>query len=79
MMKFRKMTWTIWIWTILHIVWLVSGLSGVEECAAGDVACEAGTAIGAGLGVIMIGFIWFIGFIILSIVWFMTKPSAKSG
>ena len=77
-MKFRKMTWAIWIWSILCIAWVFGGISSVEECVPGDSACEVGTAIGAGIGIFMIGFIWFLGFIVLSIIWFMTRPSRKS-
>jgi hypothetical protein len=78
MLKFRKMTWVFLAWNILMLVWLVSGVAGVEQCSPGDSACEVGTAIGAGIGIALIGFVWFIGFIVLSILWFMTKPSGKS-
>ena len=33
-------------------------------------ACEAGT----GIGVLLVLFIGFIGFVFLSLIWFMTKP-----
>ena len=69
----RKITWAIWAWTILIVVCivaldgdpiikLVSELSGVEAAAK---------------GIVTFGFLWFIGFIILAIIWFMTRPSPK--
>jgi hypothetical protein len=63
---------------ILHVLWLVGALSGVEECPANDSACEVGTAIGTGIGVFLIVGLWFFGFIILSIVWLMTKSHSQS-
>ena len=32
------------------------------------------TDIGTGIGVTLIGGLWFVGFLVLSIVWFMTRP-----
>ena len=74
MFGLRKMTWVLLIWTALCAIWLIAGVAGVDECPPGDTACEAGTAIGAGIGIVLIFFVWFIGFIIASIIWFMTKP-----
>lgn len=39
-------------------------------------ACQAGTAIGAGIVVTPITFQWFTGFVVLSLVLFMTRPKA---
>lgn len=79
MRSWRKMTWAILIWTVLMLAWIASGVSATSNnCAgmAGDAltTCQAGTAIGGGLAVTFIFFIWFIGFIILSIIWFMSRP-----
>ncbi len=74
MFGLRKMTWVLLIWTTLCAIWLIAGLAGVEDCPSGDTACEVGTAIGAGIGITLIIIVWFMGFIISSIVWFMTRP-----
>lgn len=78
-MRWRKMTWVIVIWTAIFVVWIVSGAGAVSnQCAglAGDelANCQAATAIGGGLGVTFIAFLWFVGFIVLAIVWFMSRP-----
>ena len=75
------MTWALLIWSAIHIIWIVAGLASVEECPYQTVQeCEfydAGTAIGAGIGVGLVLAIWFAGFIVLSIIWFMTKPRGE--
>lgn len=76
MRRWRKMTWALWVWTVLIVVWMVSGAAsnncGDEE-AYRD-ACEAGT----GIGVALIGVLGFMGFVALSLIWFMTRPKQKA-
>jgi hypothetical protein len=79
MRSWRKMTWAILIWTALFIVWGATGVGAVSnECAGmtGDelATCQAATAIGGGIGLTFIFMLWFIGFIVLAIIWFMTRP-----
>jgi lysylphosphatidylglycerol synthetase-like protein (DUF2156 family) len=82
------MTWVIVIWTAIFAIWIIGGVSSgtahnhaycvahhdqflsVKDC---ETASNAGTAIGATL----IFFLWFVGFIILSIVWFMTRRKGR--
>jgi hypothetical protein len=76
------MSWAIVIWTVVFAIWIFSGMSAVSDNCAGEVgaaldACNAGTAIGAGIGITMIGGLWFIGFIVLSIIWFMSRPKGS--
>jgi hypothetical protein len=82
MRGWRKMTWALVVWTVLMAVWLLSGLSSASNNCGGlsgaDLtACQAGTAIGGGLAVTALFVIWLIGFIVLSIVWFMTRPRSN--
>lgn len=80
--KFRKMTWVLWAWCVLILVWAVSTASSTDEaCTPGDEfseACEAGAAVGAGLGVALILFIGFVGFVFFSIIWLMTRPKHRT-
>lgn len=76
----RKMTWVLIAWCALILVWAIAGGSSAnEDCRAEATsqfardACDAGT----GLGVAMVLFIGFIGFVFLSIIWFMTRPSGR--
>lgn len=84
-LRWRKMSWLIWIFTALMFIWMVSGASSnSDNCneytlgTSARSACEAGTNVGTGIGVVILFFVWFIGFIILSIIWFMTRPSRRS-
>jgi lysylphosphatidylglycerol synthetase-like protein (DUF2156 family) len=82
------MTWVIWIWTIVFAIWIIGGVSSnnsndraycqthinhyfsMQDCLN---ASHAGTAIGA----VLIFFLWFIGFIVLSLIWFMTRRKGR--
>jgi hypothetical protein len=73
------MTWALVIWTLLFIVWGATGVGAVSNQCPGLVGdelanCQAATAIGGGIGLTFIFILWFIGFIVLAIVWFMTRP-----
>ena len=79
----RKTSWAIIIWTVLFAIWIIAGIAG-SDCAAqtGDGVISAQTAqdacaAGTGIGVALIFFLWFIGFVTLSIVWFLTKNRNK--
>lgn len=59
MRNWRKMTWTLWIWSALILVWAVAG-AGSANCGSekGDAilsaedaqtACEAGAGIGVAI------------------------------
>lgn len=71
--RWRKMTWVIWIWTISMGVWAIGG--GSQNCGGAKKGAElAGCQIGTGIGITLILFAWFVGFIVLSLIWFMTRP-----
>lgn len=81
MPRWRKATWALVIWSVLMGIWVVTAIgavSSLENCAGqtGDAlaACEAGTAIGGGLGVTFILFIAFLGFVVLGLIWLMSRP-----
>lgn len=73
----RKMTWVLIIFSALMLVWIIAGASstncGSETTQAGKSGCEAGTGIGVGI----IIFLWFLGFVVLSLIWFMTRPRGR--
>src|SRR3712207_3160136 len=85
MRKWRKMTWALWAWSALILVWMFAGGgSAAQECAnqRGDTflsaedaqaACEAG----AGIGILLVAFVGFVGFLFLALIWFMTKPKGR--
>lgn len=75
------MTWVIVIFTVIMGAWIFGGLQASSTpCPPTSSNCEAyltGQRVGQGAAItIMLG-IWFIGFIILSIIWFMTRPTRR--
>ncbi len=79
--RWRKMTWVLWIYTIVVGAWAVAGLNNRPTCPTTVSDCEAylaGANIGTGVGMLFIFGIWFVGFIVLSIIWFMTRPRQQS-
>jgi hypothetical protein len=79
MPRWRKATWVLLIWNVLMVIWIVGGLSSAGNNCAGETgdmltACQAGTAIGAGVAISLIITIWFIGFIVLGLIWLMSRP-----
>lgn len=74
MPRWRKATWAILIWTGLAVLWIWAGASAAGEVPVGSDAEEAGRAIGTGIGVTFIIFIWFLGFIVLGLIWLMSRP-----
>jgi hypothetical protein len=85
MLKWRKMTWALIVWSGLILLWAGAGTgAAASECAnqKGDeflsaadaqAACEAG----AGIGIALVLFVGFIGFVFLSLIWFMTRPRTR--
>jgi uncharacterized membrane protein len=79
MKHWRKMTWALIGWTVLMGIWIVAGAA----TASGDAtncgtlsqkACNDASNVGTGIGVALLVFLWGFGFVILSLVWFMTRP-----
>lgn len=79
MPKWRKATWALVIWTVLMAIWIGSGIAatsgGGTDCGTLDQeTCDAAFGVGAGIGLTALFFLWFIGFIILGLVWLMSRP-----
>lgn len=82
MFGWRKATWALIIFDMLMAIWMVSSLSTAgNNCAHvaadGLAACQVGTGIGAGFVFVVIGGIWFVGFIVLSLIWLMSRPQLR--
>lgn len=78
--KWRKLTWVFVIVQVLFVVWIIAGASEVAGSCEGlrgneRDACEAGTAIGATIGVGVIVFLWVLVDVILGITWLVTNRS----
>jgi len=80
--RVRKMTWALVAWSFLMGVWAI----GAVVAAKADCARETGSEFlsrhdavalcqAGGMGAAAVLFVvWFVGFIILSIIWFMSRP-----
>jgi hypothetical protein len=86
--RWRKMTWVLNVWNALFLVWIIAGIASrpSKNCATDpDVlkgiiskqTCEAASDVGTGIGVTALIVLWFVGFIILSLVWLMSRPKHR--
>ncbi len=77
------MTWVLVAWCVLILIWAASD-SAANNCSgrrgseflsahAAQQACQAGT----GIGVAIILFIGFIGFVFFSLIWMMSRPRER--
>jgi hypothetical protein len=83
--KWRKMTWVVLVFNALMLLWVTVGINDrpSKDCAtdpavvAGTMSldtCQAASDVGTGLGVALVGVLWFLGFIVLSLIWLMSRP-----
>jgi len=87
-LNWRKMTWVLGIWNIVFLIWIIDGISSrpSQNCATDpDVvsgvlslhACQAASDAGTGIGVALVFVLWFLGFIVISLIWFMTRGKRR--
>jgi hypothetical protein len=79
MRRWRKMTWVFLVVNGLFLVWVIGAIADrpSKNCPPGDELCvnasDAGTSIGVGLVI----FLWFVVFVVLALVWLMTRPRRR--
>jgi hypothetical protein len=66
---------------VLFLIWIIGGASSAAGNCAGETgqaleACEAGTAVGAGIGVILIVFLWMAVDVILGVGYLIFRKKA---
>jgi hypothetical protein len=71
------MTWVLIIWTALFAVWIIGGVNDANCNQYGDQASRSGCEAGTGIGVGLVLFLWFLGFVVLSLIWFMARPRGR--
>ena len=78
--RWRKMTWTIWAVNALFLVWIIGGVSdrASKDCRPGDELCINASDAGTGIGVALIIMLWFVVFVVLALVWLMTRPKNRT-
>lgn len=87
------MTWAILIFSVLMLVWIVAGVASnpsvsdaeIADCTEGgfftEAQCrdtlEAAGDVGTGIGVGLLVMLWIVGFLFLSIIWFMSRRRGR--
>ena len=88
MPKWRPFTWAILAVNLLFLILLIAGVGSAadqtKDCSAliGNAkdlcqAGNAGTAVGAGIGVAALVFFWALVDVILGVVWLITRSSRR--
>jgi hypothetical protein len=74
--RWRKMTWLVNVWNLIFFIWIVAGISDrtSKECPPGDQLCINASDTGTAIGVALVLVLWFVGFIVLALVWLMSRP-----
>jgi len=83
--QLRKMTWAILAWTAILSVWMISAWAidstiTRNPCGvgSGEADCLNASQPGTGLGdTYFISFLWFLGFVAFSLIWFVTRPKRR--
>ena len=77
----RKFSWFILAVNVLFLVWIIGGVSSASSssnCTGLDAqTCRDATAIGTGIGAILIIALWAFADVILGIIWLVTRPRQR--
>lgn len=73
------MTWVILVWTGIMAAWGIAGIARAsrDDPDCGDLdeeLCNSASDVGSAIGAGLIALIWFGGFVVLSLVWLMSRP-----
>lgn len=77
----RKATWALIVWSVLMLLWAISVGDAVGDACtteqANRGACQLGATLGGGVALVVILVIWLVGFLVLSVIWFMSRPQRR--
>lgn len=78
----RKATWLVILWNGLIGLWVISGINAIKDQCEGLVGnalqtCQIGQNVGGGIGLFLIGLIWFVGFLVTGLIWLMSRPKRR--
>lgn len=77
--RWRKATWALALFNVLMLIWVLSTAStGAPRCVQGSNACVVGqNTATAAIGVVLLLGIWFVGFVVLALIWIMSRPNKR--
>lgn len=80
MRRWRKMTWLLAVVNLLFLIWVIGAIADrpSKSCAPGDSLCVNASDAGTGIGVAFIIGFWFVVFIVLALIWLMTRPRHRT-
>jgi hypothetical protein len=73
----RKATWVIVLWTVLMALWIVSTSGGTNSILCPGTTCTPDKPMNKIAAVIVIFLIWFVGFVVLSLIWLMSRREKR--
>lgn len=75
-LKWRKMSWALVIFSLLMLAWIIGASvdRASKDCAPNDQLCISASDAGTSIGVGLLIFLWFLGFVVLGLIWMMTRP-----
>lgn len=75
MRHWRKMTWAIWVWTILCAAWVAAGFTSKASCSGLSASnCSSIKGVADGIAITFQVIVWLIVFLVLTLIWFMSRP-----
>lgn len=80
-LKWRFMTWVFLAFNALMLFWVIAGsmaASNSADCLPGDDLCEGANDLGTAIGVGFVMVLWFVGFVILGLLWIMTRSRRRA-
>ena len=78
-LRWRKTTWALNVWNVLFGALFIAGIvdPASKRCPPGDVVCTSASNVGTGMGLTFLIFLWFLGFVVLSLVWLVRRRRAE--
>ncbi len=81
-MHWPKATWALVVFNVLMLIWVIAGIASTSgnatDCGSlSQDTCNAARSVGTGIGVSILLVLWFIGFVILSLIWLMSRPRRR--
>src|SRR5262245_54404147 len=78
-LRWRKIGGGVKLWKGVFLDWILGGIAdrASKHCPSGDSLCVNASDTGTVIGVGLVFVFWFIGFVALSLVWFMSRARSR--